>query len=152
MFSKIVVPTDGSDVSVAGALRAVPLAKLASASITVVYVQDVYPYTGIGQSNAAGLQDYMAAARAQGAQAIDRISDAARAAGVPIETLIVEDTQAARGIVNAAKSCAADLIVMGSHGRSGVAKLVLGSVAAKVLVLSPVPVLIVKVTSADSGA
>lgn len=149
MFSKILVPTDGSDISVAGALRAVPLAKMASASITVVFVQDVYPYTGIGQSNPAGLQDYMAAARAQGTKAIHRISDAAKAAGVAIETLVVEDTQAARGIVNAAKSCAADLIVMGSHGRSGMAKLVLGSVAAKVLVLSPVPVLIVKSSPAD---
>jgi nucleotide-binding universal stress UspA family protein len=144
MFRKILVPTDGSATSVAGALRAVPLAKLASASITVVYVQDVYPYTGIGQSNAAGLESYMAAVRAQGTKAVERISDEANAAGVAIETLIVEDTVAARGIVNAAQSGGADLIVMGSHGRTGVAKLVLGSVAAKVLALSPVPVLIIK--------
>jgi nucleotide-binding universal stress UspA family protein len=46
--------------------------------------------------------------------------------------------------VDAAQSCGADLIVMGSHGRSGLARMVLGSVATKVLALSPVPVLIIK--------
>ncbi|MEO8543694.1 MAG: universal stress protein [Burkholderiaceae bacterium] len=149
MFRNILVPTDGSAASVAGALSAVPLAKLASATITVVYVQDIYPYTGIGQSNATGLNNFMAAERAQGARAFEQISDKAKLAGVVINTLIAEDSQAARGIVTTAQSCGADLIVMGSHGRSGVAKLVLGSVATKVLELSTVPVLIVK---SPSGA
>lgn len=144
MFHKILVPTDGSDVSLVGALRALPLAKLASASIAVVYVQDVYPFAGIGQSNTAGMQQDMAAARAQATAAIERISAAAKAAGVSVETLIAEDDQHARGIVAAAQTCGADLIVMSSHGRTGVAKLVLGSVATKVLALSPVPVLIIK--------
>jgi len=144
MFRNILVPTDGSAISVAGALRAVPLAKLASARITVVFVQDIYPYTGVGQSNATGLDNYLAAARAQGARAFEQIIAEAKLADVAITSLIVEDAQAARGIVNAAQSCGADLIVMGSHGRTGVAKLVLGSVATKVLELSPVPVLIVK--------
>lgn len=98
MFRNILVPTDGSDASVTGALRAVPLARRVAASITVVFVQ----------------------------------------------ALIVEGAQAARGIVNAAQSCGADLIVMGSHGRTGVARLVLGSEATKVLELSPVPVMVVK--------
>ena len=144
MFHKILVPTDGSDVSLVGALRALPLAKLASASIAVVYVQDVYPFAGIGQSNTAGMQQDMAAVRAQATAAIERISEAAKAAGVAVETLIAEDDQHARGIVAAAQTCGADLIVMSSHGRTGVAKLVLGSVATKVLALSPVPVLIIK--------
>ena len=144
MFSKILVPTDGSEVSVAGALLAVPLAAKLSASITVVFVQDVYPFTGIGQANPRGLNDYMAAAREHGTQAVDRICDAARAAGVSIETEIVEDTHAARGIVNAATSCSADLIVMGSHGRNGLEKLVLGSVAQAVLSHTKLPVLVVR--------
>jgi nucleotide-binding universal stress UspA family protein len=144
MFHKLLIPTDGSDISIAAALRAVPLAKMTGASMTVVFVQDTYPYVGIGEANAAGLQAYMAAARAQGTSAIGRITDAAAAQGVAIDSIVVEDHQAARGIVDAAQTAGADLIVMGSHGRSGLAKMVLGSVAAKVLVLSPVPVLIVK--------
>ena len=121
-----------------------PLAKMAGASITVVFVQDTYPYTGIGEANSAGLQAYMAAARAESTHAIERIGGAAKAQGVPTDFLVVEDHQAAKGIVDAAQSCAADLIVIGSHGRSGLAKMVLGSVAAKVLALSPVPVLTIK--------
>lgn len=148
MFHKILVPTDGSEVSLVGALRALPLAKLASASIAVVYVQDVYPFAGIGQSNTAGMQQDMAAVRAQATAAIERISEAAKAAGVAVETLIAEDDQHARGIVTAAQTCGADLIVMSSHGRTGVAKLMLGSVATKVLALSPVPVLIIKAAGA----
>jgi len=144
MFKKILVPTDGSELSTAAALRAVPLAKLASASLTIVFVQDTYPYTGIGEANSAGLQAYMAAARAEGLNAIERIAASAKAEGVAIDTVVVENHQAAKGIVDAAQESGADLIMMGSHGRSGIAKLVLGSVAAKVLALSPVPVLIVK--------
>ena len=144
MFNKLLVPTDGSDLSIAAAVRAVSLAKLAGASMTVVFVQDAYPYTGIGDASSAGLQAYMAAAQAEGTRGIERITDAAKTAGVPIETRVVEDHRTARAIVNAAESFGADLIVMGSHGRSGVAKLVLGSVAAKVLSQSPVPVLIFK--------
>ena len=63
---------------------------------------------------------------------------------------MVEDYQPARGIIAAAQTCGADLIVMSSHGRTGVAKLVLGSVATKVLALSPVPVLIIK-TGPEAG-
>ena len=107
-------------------------------------MQDTYSCTGIGETNAAGLHAYMAAARAQGTSAIGRITDAVAAMGVPIDSLVVEDHQAAKGIVDATQSCGADLIVMGSHGRSGLAKMVLGSGAAKVLAMSPVPVFIIK--------
>jgi nucleotide-binding universal stress UspA family protein len=144
MFKKILVPTDGSELSVTAALRAVPLAKLTGASITVAFVQDVYPYTGVGEANTAGQQAYMAAARADGQAAAEKVAGAARAEGVPVETVVVENHQTASGIVDAAQACGADLVVMGSHGRSGLAKLVLGSVAAKVLALSPIPVLIMK--------
>lgn len=144
MFKKILVPTDGSELSTDAALRAVPLAKMASAKLTVLFVQDTYPYTGIGEANSAGLQAYMAAARAQGLSSVERIAEAARAEEVDIETVVVEDHQTAKGIVDAAQASGADLIMMGSHGRSGIAKLVLGSVAAKVLAISPIPVLVVK--------
>jgi nucleotide-binding universal stress UspA family protein len=144
MFKKLLAPIDGSDLSIVAAVRAVSLAQLTNASMTVLFVLEPYPYTGIGYANSAGLQAYMAAAQADGTRGIERITDAAKAAGVAIDTRVVEDQQTARGIVNAAETCGADLIVMGSHGRSGAAKLVLGSVAAKVLSLSPVPVLIFK--------
>jgi nucleotide-binding universal stress UspA family protein len=128
MFTKMLVATDGSQLSIDAAIRALPLARMANASATVIFVQDTYPYSGIGEANVQGLQDYIGAVRAEGTRGIDQVRAAAAAAGVTVETLVVED----------------HLIVMGSHGRSGLSKLMLGSVAAKVLALSPVPVLVIK--------
>jgi nucleotide-binding universal stress UspA family protein len=144
MFTKMLVATDGSQLSIDAAIRALPLARMANASATVIFVQDTYPYSGIGEANVQGLQDYIGAVRAEGTRGIDQVRAAAAAAGVTVETLVVEDHLPARGIVDAAANCGADLIVMGSHGRSGLSKLMLGSVAAKVLALSPVPVLVIK--------
>lgn len=144
MFRRVLLPTDGSDVSIAAADAAIAIAKLADAPLSVVYVLEPYPFTGIGSARREGFDDYMAASRQTAARAFERIVQAAAAQGVRCEALIVENAQAAVGIVEAAESTGASLIAMGSHGRSGVAKLVLGSVATKVLQLSPVPVLIVK--------
>jgi nucleotide-binding universal stress UspA family protein len=144
MFTKMLVATDGSQLSIDAAVRAIPLAKMAGASAVVIFVQDTYPYAGIGEANVVGAQDYIGAVRAEGTRGIDQVREAAQAAGVRVETLVVEDHLPARGIVDTAANCGADLIVMGSHGRSGIAKLMLGSVAAKVLALSPVPVLVIK--------
>ena len=144
MFTKMLVATDGSQLSIDAALRAIPLAKTAGASAVVIFVQDTYPYSGIGEANPVGLQDYIGAVRAEGTRGIDQVRAAAQEQGVRVETVVVEDHLPARGIVDAAAKFGADLIVMGSHGRSGIAKLMLGSVAAKVLALSPVPVLVIK--------
>jgi len=144
MFRRVLLSTDGSDISIAAADAAIAIAKLAGAPLHVVYVLEPYPFTGIGSARREGFDDYTAASRHVAALAFQRIAKAADAQGVRCETLIVEHPQAATGIVEAADSTGADLIAMGSHGRSGLAKLVLGSVATKVLQLSPVPVLIVK--------
>jgi nucleotide-binding universal stress UspA family protein len=132
MFNKILLPTDGSDVAFGAAGRAVALAKLAGAPLHVVFVQEPYPYTGIGAANSAGVQEYLAASQREAAE------------GVALTTEIAEGRSPAEQIVEAARRCGADLIVMGSHGRSGVARVLLGSVAGKVLMLAPVPVMIVK--------
>jgi nucleotide-binding universal stress UspA family protein len=144
MFSKILIPTDGSEVATQAALRAVPLAKLAGARVLAVYVASVYAYTGVGEASNAAMQAYVAAGREEGQRAVERIAEAAKDQGVPFDSLVVESDQVADGIVRAAQDSGVDLIAMGSHGRSGLAKLVVGSVAARVLTLSPVPVLIFK--------
>jgi nucleotide-binding universal stress UspA family protein len=144
VFKKILVPTDGSSLATEAALRAVHLAKSSGASLMILYVQGPYPYTSVIEVVPLGLDDYMAAGRAEGLRAVDRIAAAAKEQGVAYEHLIVESGQVADAIVEAARSAGADLIAMGSHGRSGVARLMLGSVAAKVLALSSTPVLIFK--------
>jgi nucleotide-binding universal stress UspA family protein len=144
MFDKILLPTDGSDIAFAAAQRAVALAKLAGAALHVVVVQEPYPYAGIGAANSAGLQEYLAAAQQQATEALARIRALAEGAGVALSTESVEGASPAEQIVDAARRAGADVIVMGSHGRTGLARVLLGSVAGKVLVLSPVPVMIVK--------
>lgn len=144
MYDKLLLPTDGSDVSFAAADRAIALARLAGATLKAVFVLEPYPYAGVGAVSVVGRDAWMAAAREAAAGAFDRIDRAARMQGVKVEPLLVEDAQPAHGIVDTARSQDCDLIVMGSHGRSGLAKAVLGSVATKVLALSPVPVMIVK--------
>ena len=144
MFKKILVPTDGSELATQAALRTVPLAKLSGASLMVLYVQGMYPYSGIDDAVASGMQAYVAAGLVEGRQAVERIASVAKAEGVAIDNLVIENPQVASGIVKAAQDAGADLIAMGSHGRSGLAKLMLGSVAAEVLALSPIPVLIFK--------
>ena len=61
---------------------------------------------------------------------------------VEVQLRLIEDVAAAVGVVNTAKDEGVDLIVAGSHGRTGIGKLMLGSVAAKLVALSPVPVLV----------
>jgi len=144
MFKKILLPTDGSDVALAAADRAVALARLADAAVHAVYVQEPYPYTGIGATNSTGVQEHLAAAQREASQALELVSALTRSAGVTLVTEIAEGSSPAEQIVEMARRCGADLIVMGSHGRTGIARVLLGSVASKVLMLSPVPVMVVK--------
>jgi nucleotide-binding universal stress UspA family protein len=144
MFQKIVMPTDGSDVSLLAAERAVELARLARGALLVVHVVEPYPYSGIGAASSAGLNEHLAQARTLAAAAFDRVRLLAERSGVAIETAMLEGDRPAEQIVEAARTAGADQIVMASRGRTGAARLLLGSVAARVLELSPVPVLVVK--------
>jgi nucleotide-binding universal stress UspA family protein len=70
--------------------------------------------------------------------------DLCEKAGVEFHPRLVEDAAAAAGIAQTARDVGADLVVVGSHGRTGVSRLMLGSVAAKVVAESPVPVLVAR--------
>ncbi len=146
MFNKILLANDGSEASMHAARLAMQLAQVHGASLTAVYVVDPYPFIGIGEVNPAGFDAYMAAARQSAVQAHVRLLDLAKSlehAG-ELNELTVEDASATEGIVQTAWDVGADLIVMGSHGRSGVARLLMGSVAQKVSNQSPIPVLLCK--------
>jgi nucleotide-binding universal stress UspA family protein len=144
MFDKILMPTDGSDLSLTAADRAVELARLAGATLLAVYVQDPYPYSGVGAASRAGLNEHLAGEHRRAAAAFGRVLQLAQGKGVRFETALLEGSNPAEQIVEAARHTGADQIVMASHGRTGVARMLLGSVARNVLDLSPIPVLIVK--------
>ena len=146
MFKHILLGTDGSAASEHAAALAVGLARTHGAKLTALYVVDPYPYLGIGETNPLGFQAYMAAAQQHAAQAHAKVEQLCVQSTPPValEARLAEDVAAARGIVDMAASEGADLVVVGSHGRTGVARLMLGSVAAKVVAQSAVPVLVAR--------
>ena len=144
MFQRILLATDGSAASEHAAQLAVDLAKVHGARITALYVVDPYPYLGIGEANPLGFQAYMSAALEHAAQAHAKVMALCEKARVNFQPRLAEDVTAANGILQTARQTEADLVVIGSHGRTGIARLMLGSVASKVVAESPVPVLVAR--------
>lgn len=146
MFKHILLATDGSAASTHAATLAIGLARSHGAQLTALYVVDPYPYLGLGEANPMGFQAYMSAAMDHASQAHDAIAKLAAEGGpkVAVVPRVVEDVGASVGILQTAKELGCDLIVVGSHGRSGIARLMLGSVAGRVVAESAVPVLVVR--------
>ena len=146
MFKRILLATDGSPASDHAAEMAVSLARLHGASLTGLYVVDPYPYLGIGETNPMGFEAYMNAAREHATGSLSRLAALCERQQPPLalEQRIVEDVSAVEGILRTAKDEGCDLIVVGSHGRSGLSRLMLGSVASKIVAHSTVPVLVTR--------
>ena len=142
MFKHLLVPIDGSPTSQLAVDKAIGLARAFSSAVSVLFVIDPYPFTGVGADFSYGQVQYLSAAKAEAHEALAAARQAFDAAGVQVSASVVESHSVWRGIVEASEAGGADLIVMGSHGRSGIEKLVLGSVAQRVLSHSPLPVLV----------
>ena len=145
MFKNILLATDGSAASDQAARLAVALAREGHARLTALYVIDPYPYPGVGEASAVGFQAYMSNAYEHAAQAHAKIAAmCADGDHVVLQLRRSKDASAAESIVRTAAEEKADLIVVGSHGRTGLERIMLGSVAAKVVAQSPVPVLVAR--------
>ncbi len=144
MFKHILVPVDGSPTSDQAIAKAAGLAKAFGSAVTAIYVVDPYPFTGVGTDYAYGQAQYLSAATAEANEAVKAAKEAFEAAGVAVTTAVVEGHAVYKGILESAEARGADLIVMGSHGRRGLEKLMLGSVAQRVLSHAHLPILIVR--------
>jgi len=145
MFKHILIPVDGSETSMQAVAKAAALAKTFGSAVTALYVIDPYPFTGVGADFAYGQAQYLSAATAEANMALDAAKTAVTQAGVAqVETTVGEGHAVHDCIARTAQSVGADLIVMGSHGRRGLEKLVLGSVTQRVLSAAHVPVLVVR--------
>jgi nucleotide-binding universal stress UspA family protein len=144
MFKHILVPVDGSDTSLLAVAKAAGLAKTFGSTVTALYVLDPYPFTGVGADFAYGQAQYINAAKAEANIALDAVRKAMDEAGVAVTTVVGEGHAVHEGIVRALEGTDIDLIVMGSHGRRGLERLMLGSVAQKVLGVVRVPVMVVR--------
>jgi nucleotide-binding universal stress UspA family protein len=143
MYRHVVIATDGSELAGKAVTQGLALAKTLGAKVTIVTVTDPMPALVSGDATPVlSLQDYARAAAAHAAKILDGAAAAAKASGVACETVHVKEQYPAQGIVDTAKAGGGDLIVMASHGRRGLSKLLLGSQATEVVSLSPVPVLV----------
>jgi nucleotide-binding universal stress UspA family protein len=144
MFKHILIPADGSENAHRAIDKAVGLAQAFKSQVTAIYVVDPYAFTGVGTDFAYGQAEYLSAATAEGTQALHAAKDAFLAVGIEITTTLVESHTIYKGILEMATEVGADLIVMGSHGRKGLEKLILGSVTSQVLSHAHLPVLVVR--------
>ncbi len=144
MFKKILVPSDGSPQAHKAAEAAADLAKSQGAQVIGVFVIDPFPFIGIGDASAVGLQAYMSEVQAAAGQSLADIRALCDSRGVSFAGDTIERGSAYEGILETAQAEGCDLIVMGSHGRKGIQALILGSVAQKVLTHATLPVMIIK--------
>lgn len=144
MFKHILVPIDGSPTAALAVARAAGLAQAFGSVVTAIYVIDPYPFTGVGTEFAYGQDQYLAAAKAEAGTALESAQKMLEAAGASTNTMVVEGHSIHRSILETAQALGADLVVMGSHGRRGIEKLVLGSVTQRVLAGIHLPVLVVR--------
>jgi nucleotide-binding universal stress UspA family protein len=144
-YKRIMVPVDGSATSTAGLNEALRLAKSQKAKLKLVHIVDELM---IFSSSEAGLniEPVIESMKRAGKRVLERAAKLAAARGVRPETELWENAtgRVAEALVARAKRWRADLIVMGTHGRRGVNRMLLGSDAELVVRNSPVPVLLVR--------
>ncbi|MFT4192515.1 MAG: universal stress protein [Comamonas sp.] len=150
-FKNILLPVDGSATALQAAARAVELVKAFDGTLTLVCVVDSYPFTGVGADFAYGQVEYLAAANANAKAALDKAEALVQSLGVTPQRRVVEQHVVHEGILDTAREIGADLIVMSSHGRQGLEKLLLGSETLRVLGRASIPVLVVRGQKAERG-
>lgn len=143
MFKHILVPVDGSDLSLRAARFGIEQARLSQGKVTALHV--IPPFQTIaymGAILAATEFAYNEEAKASAQRYLEQVQALAEAEGVPYEGVIEFGNEAYETIVRTCQNCHADLIVMGSHGWRGMTRLLLGSETHKVLLRADVPVLV----------
>jgi nucleotide-binding universal stress UspA family protein len=146
MFTHILIATDGSELARKAEEIGLTLAKALKAQATAVTVTEPWDAMSMAGLVERGIPnpvaDYEERVAATANRILSSTSEIAKRIGTTCTTLHVKDKHPAEGIVEAAKDKGCDLIVMASHGRRGISKLLLGSQATKVVTLSPVAVLV----------
>ena len=141
---RILHPTDFSPASRPAFARAVAEARADGAELWLVHVlSTVAPVTGNEYMSPTTYAEIQRSMQAYGQAQLDKLVAKAKASGVRVHGLLLEGS-AVDGIVRAARSKRADVIVMGTHGRTGLARLLMGSVAQRVVGTAPCPVLTVR--------
>jgi nucleotide-binding universal stress UspA family protein len=144
MYSRILVPTDGSEISRRAVQAACSMAKLCGARVVVLSVKSPFPYSAISEMQPVPPQEFYDAQERMTTQWVQEAQAVAQQAGVACEGFAIEALHPWEGIIEQAKTQGCDLIVMASHGRRGLSAMLLGSETTRVLTHSALPVLVVR--------
>jgi nucleotide-binding universal stress UspA family protein len=147
MYQRILVTTDGTSLSRKAVKAATALAAATGADLVALHVVPRYPvayFEGALSFSAEDIGRVEAQWAERGQAMVDQAVAAAQSAGVKARPAIVRSDRVAESIVSAARKHKCDLVVMASHGRKGLTRLLLGSETQHVLTHSSVPVLVLR--------
>jgi nucleotide-binding universal stress UspA family protein len=153
MYQRILVPIDGSPTSTRGLHEAIALARLTHAKLRLIHVIDEPPFAISADAMAAWSGDIYTLLREAGESILKEGKAQVEKADIPVDTVLA-DTLRGRVcdlVVDEANQWKADLIVIGTHGRRGPGRLVMGSDAEQILRLAPAPVLLVRAAGAAAA-
>jgi len=146
MYRHILIPTDGSELSRRAVQHGVSLAKSVGAKVTALTVEGSFNVYDVPASKvyemSGSFAEHVERTKAHAEKILNSVAEEARSAGVTCETVQVEQDHPYEAIIDTAQRRGCDLIVMASHGRSGIAAIVLGSVTTEVLTHTKIPVLV----------
>jgi nucleotide-binding universal stress UspA family protein len=143
MYKHLLIATDGSELAQKAVVQGLALAKALDARTTAITVTEPWTATVYNKGAMAfSVDDYQNAVGADALKVLSTVNDAAQKAAVTCDTIHVKDRYPAEGIIETAKACGCDLIVMASNGRRGSRRLILGSQASEVVTHSTISVLI----------
>ncbi|MEO7393201.1 MAG: universal stress protein [Ramlibacter sp.] len=147
MYERILVTTDGSALSKKAVRSAVELAQATGAALVALHVVPRYPMSYFEGSIAMRPDEMARTEKAwadKGQELVDKVASGAQAAGVKAKGVVMRSDLIAESVIAAAKKHRCDLVVMASHGRKGIKRLLLGSETQHVLTHSQVPVLVLR--------
>jgi len=154
MYERILVPYDGSDTSKRGLDEAMALARLTGGTLRVMHVVEIMHFITGFEPATVYANDAIPIMMKAGEELLEQARAAVAARGLPVETVLLESmaTRVCDMVVEQAASWKAQLIVIGTHGRRGVGRFLLGSDAEQIVRMAPVPVLLVRHGEAPPSA
>ena len=142
MFKRILVPVDGSDISCKAVGAAARFAKPLGATIVILTVVEPYSYTNLSEYRPESIEQYDERVSEEAQKRLAEAKAICDDAGVVCSTLSVKSFSPAEAIIEQVDKTGSDMVYMASHGRKGLAAVLLGSEAQKVLTHSRIPVMI----------
>jgi nucleotide-binding universal stress UspA family protein len=146
MYRHILIPTDGSELAEHAVTNGMALANSLGAKVSIIVVEEPFDWLSVSETTGRQISEESAKhaehIKKHATSVLNRAANAAKQAGLFYDTIQVENDQPYQAIIAAATDKGCDLIVMSSHGRSGLSGVLLGSVTNKVLTHTKTPVLV----------